>query len=72
MKYLIGLLGGAGLMISGSALAKVAQSHGIELTQVKLVEVMLNRGPIIRKFYDHDNGVVCYTNSQHGISCLHN
>jgi hypothetical protein len=73
MKILLGIIVGAALFLGANV---YAQNSGIELVQ--LIEFNGNgsvNAELIRKYYDHDNGVVCYTNDgfrSGGISCLRN
>ena len=71
MKILLGVVIGAGIMFGGYAFARE--------TGIVLVSSITNSDGInseqIRKYYDFDNGIVCYTNDGYrsgGISCLHN
>lgn len=71
MKIFLGIVLGAGLMLAGSVFA--GENHGIVYVGG---EDDTANWQHVGKFYDYDNGVVCYTtwsgSSGAGISCLHN
>lgn len=71
--FILGLIVATGLLFSCHAFAETIQVHGIQLEQWIPFDgkfQAVNGG--IRKFYDYDNDVVCYTVDQNSISCLHN
>ena len=67
MKILFGIVIGASLMFGGIAFAAEIEHGIVNVNEVKWF--VPDRGPT--KYYDYDNGVVCYAISN-AISCLHN
>lgn len=71
MKIFLGILIGLGLAVGGAAFAST--ETGLQVVEyIKVGALPTPFGHVIRKFYDNDNGVVCYSLNDSSISCLHN
>lgn len=71
-NILIGFVAASALLLSAHAFAATIEVHGIQFVEILRPQAMWGVNGALRKFYDYDNGVVCYSYSGGGISCLHN